>query len=226
MKSATRSATSAFFSAPESDVFPPTGGFLKRTFDVTAALMALIFISPIFVMLMLLVKLSDRGPVFYGHRRIGHNGKTFRCLKFRTMVVDGDRVLKAYLQANPRAMEEWRATRKLQNDPRVTLVGAVLRKLSLDELPQLINIIRGEMSVVGPRPVVEDELELYENAAIYYLQSRPGLTGLWQVSGRNDVSYASRVAFDTHYVKNWSLSSDVVIIAKTIPAVCLSRGSY
>jgi exopolysaccharide production protein ExoY len=175
---------------------------------------------------MLLVKLSDRGPVFYGHRRIGHNGKTFRCLKFRTMVVDGDRVLKAYLQANPRAMDEWRTTRKLQDDPRVTLVGAVLRKLSLDELPQLINIIRGEMSVVGPRPVVEDELELYENAAIYYLQSRPGLTGLWQVSGRNDVSYASRVAFDTHYVKNWSLSSDVVIIAKTIPAVCLSRGSY
>ncbi|WFU12457.1 sugar transferase (plasmid) [Rhizobium sp. CB3090] len=226
MKSATRSATSAFFSAPERDVFPPTGGILKRTFDVTTALTALIFISPIFLMLMLLVKLSDGGPAFYGHRRIGHNGKAFRCLKFRTMVVDGDRVLKAYLQANPRAMEEWRATRKLQNDPRVTLVGAVLRKLSLDELPQLINIIRGEMSVVGPRPVVEDELELYENAAIYYLQSRPGLTGLWQVSGRNDVSYASRVAFDTHYVKNWSLSSDVVIIAKTIPAVCLSRGSY
>lgn len=226
MKSATRSATSAFFSATESDVFPPTGGILKRTFDVTTALTALIFISPIFLMLMLLVKLSDRGPVFYGHRRIGHNGRTFRCLKFRTMVVDGDRVLQAYLQANPRAMEEWRATRKLQNDPRVTIVGAVLRKLSLDELPQLINIIRGEMSVVGPRPVVEDELELYETAAIYYLQSRPGLTGLWQVSGRNDVSYASRVAFDTHYVKNWSLSSDVLIIAKTIPAVCLSRGSY
>ena len=102
----------------------------------------------------------------------------------------------------------------------------MLRKLSLDELPQLINIIRGEMSVVGPRPVVEDELELYETAAIYYLQSRPGLTGLWQVSGRNDVSYESRVAFDAHYVKNWSLSSDMVIIAKTNPAVCLSRGSY
>ncbi|NTG51200.1 sugar transferase [Agrobacterium rhizogenes] len=226
MKSATRSATSAFFSATESDVFPPTGGILKRGFDVTAALMGLILISPLFLMLMLLVKLSDRGPIFYGHRRIGHNGKTFGCLKFRTMVVDGDRVLQAYLQANPRAMDEWRATRKLQNDPRVTLVGAVLRKLSLDELPQLINIIRGEMSVVGPRPVVEDELERYETSAIYYLQSRPGLTGLWQVSGRNDVSYETRVAFDTHYVKNWSLSSDMMIIAKTIPAVCLSRGSY
>ncbi|MGV1792262.1 sugar transferase [Rhizobium lusitanum] len=226
MKSATRSATSAFFSAAESDVFPPTGGVLKRVFDVSAAMTALVLISPLFVMLMLLVKLTDRGPAFYGHRRIGHNGKSFRCLKFRTMMVDGDKILHAHLQADPRAMEEWRATRKLQNDPRVTVVGAVLRKLSLDELPQLINIIRGEMSVVGPRPVVEDELELYETAAIYYLQSRPGLTGLWQVSGRNDVSYESRVAFDTHYVKNWSLSSDMMIIAKTIPAVCLSRGSY
>ncbi|WP_184358446.1 sugar transferase [Rhizobium sp. BK602] len=226
MKSATRSATSAFFSAAENDVFPPTGGVLKRAFDVSAALAALILISPLFLMLMLLVKFSDRGPIFYGHRRIGHNGKTFRCMKFRTMVVDGDRVLQAYLQNNPRAMEEWRETRKLQNDPRVTLVGAVLRKLSLDELPQLINIIRGEMSVVGPRPVVEDELERYDASAIYYLQSRPGLTGLWQVSGRNDVSYESRVAFDTHYVKNWSLGSDMMIIAKTIPAVCLSRGSY
>lgn len=226
MKSATRSATSAFFSAVESDVFPPTGGVLKRVFDVSAALTALVLISPLFLMLMLLVKLSDRGPAFYGHRRVGHSGKSFRCLKFRTMVVDGDKVLQAYLHANPKATEEWLATRKLQNDPRVTLVGAVLRKLSLDELPQLINIIRGEMSIVGPRPVVEDELELYETAAIYYLQSRPGLTGLWQVSGRNDVSYASRVAFDTHYVKNWSLGSDMMIIAKTIPAVCLSRGSY
>ena len=226
MKSATRSATSAFFSAMESDVFPPTGGVLKRVFDVSAALTALVLISPLFLMLMLLVKFSDRGPAFYGHRRVGHSGKSFRCLKFRTMVVDGDKVLQAYLHANPKATEEWLATRKLQNDPRVTLVGAVLRKLSLDELPQLINIIRGEMSIVGPRPVVEDELELYETAAIYYLQSRPGLTGLWQVSGRNDVSYASRVAFDTHYVKNWSLGSDMMIIAKTIPAVCLSRGSY
>lgn len=226
MKSATRSATSAFFSAAESGVFPPTGGILKRTFDITVAVTALVFISPIFLLLMLLVKVTDRGPAFYGHRRIGHNGKDFRCLKFRTMVVDGDRILQAHLQANPRAMEEWRATRKLQDDPRVTVVGAVLRKLSLDELPQLINIIRGEMSLVGPRPVVEEELELYETSAVFYLQSRPGLTGLWQVSGRNDVSYASRVAFDTHYVQNWSLGSDMMIIAKTIPAVCLSRGSY
>lgn len=226
MKSATRSANSAFFDAIESGVFPPTGGVLKRAFDVTMAVSALVFISPIFLLLMLLVKVTDPGPIFFGHRRIGHNGQTFRCLKFRTMMTDGDRVLQAYLQQNPKAQEEWLATRKLQNDPRVTVVGAVLRKLSLDELPQLLNIIRGEMSVVGPRPVVEDELEMYEGAAVYYLQSRPGLTGLWQVSGRNDVSYASRVAFDTHYVKNWSLRNDMLIIARTIPAVCFSRGSY
>jgi exopolysaccharide production protein ExoY len=226
MKSATRSANSAFFDAIESGVFPPTGGILKRSFDITVASLTLVFISPIFLLLVLLVKFSNKGPVFYGHRRIGHNGQTFRCLKFRTMVVDGDRILQTYLQANPKAQEEWRATRKLQEDPRVTAVGAVLRKLSLDELPQLFNIIRGEMSIVGPRPVVGEELELYEGAAVYYLQSRPGLTGLWQVSGRNDVSYASRVAFDTHYVTTWSLRSDMLIIARTIPAVCFSRGSY
>jgi exopolysaccharide production protein ExoY len=142
------------------------------------------------------------------------------------MAPDADRILQDHLRKNPKAYEEWQATRKLQDDPRVTVVGSVLRKLSLDELPQLLNIIRGDMSVVGPRPVVEDELELYESSAVYYLKSSPGLTGLWQVSGRNDVSYAARIAFDTHYVTNWSLIRDVVIVAKTIPAVCLSRGSY
>jgi exopolysaccharide production protein ExoY len=226
MKSATRSDSSPFYGAVHQSVFPPTGGIAKRAFDVSAACLGLIFLSPLFLMVMLLVKLSDRGPIFYGHRRIGHNGQEFRCLKFRTMVTNGDKVLQDHLRNNPKAMEEWRETRKLQDDPRVTAVGAVLRKLSLDELPQLFNIIRGEMSVVGPRPVVRDELEMYENAAVYYLQSRPGLTGLWQISGRNDVSYATRVAFDTHYVENWSLVRDVVIIARTIPAVCAQRGSY
>ncbi|QFY61034.1 sugar transferase [Rhizobium grahamii] len=226
MKSATRSDSSPFYGAVHERVFPPTGGFAKRAFDVSAACLGLLLLSPILLMVMLLVKLSDKGPAFYGHRRIGHNGQEFRCLKFRTMVTDGDRVLQDYLRNNPQAMDEWRSTRKLQNDPRVTAVGTVLRKLSLDELPQLFNIIRGEMSIVGPRPVVRDELEMYEHAAVYYLQSRPGLTGLWQISGRNDVSYAARVAFDTHYVENWSLVRDVVIIARTIPAVCAQRGSY
>jgi exopolysaccharide production protein ExoY len=226
MKSATRSASSPYFTTIEAGGRRPIGGISKRGFDIFAASLALIFFSPLFLLLMALVKFSDGGSVFYGHRRVGHNGRFFHCLKFRTMSPNADKILQEHLRKNPKAYEEWQATRKLQDDPRVTAVGSVLRKLSLDELPQLINIIRGEMSVVGPRPVVEDELELYEHSAVYYLQSRPGLTGLWQVSGRNDVSYAARIAFDTHYVTNWSLISDVVIVAKTIPAVCLSRGSY
>ncbi|SOC35863.1 exopolysaccharide production protein ExoY [Rhizobium subbaraonis] len=225
MKSATRSASSTFISVAKTGA-PPLGGISKRGFDVATAFVALLFLSPIFLLIAALVKLSDGGSVFYGHRRVGHNGRAFHCLKFRTMRPDGDRVLQAYLQSNPEAYEEWRATRKLKFDPRVTTVGAVLRKLSLDELPQLVNILRGEMSIVGPRPVVEDELELYETAAGYYLQTRPGLTGLWQVSGRNDVSYSTRIAFDTEYVRTWSLTKDVIIVARTIPAVCLSRGSY
>lgn len=225
MKSASRSASSPFFS-PVIAGAPPVGGISKRSFDILAALAALILLSPIFVLIMALVKYTDGGSVFYGHRRIGYNGSTFRCLKFRTMAENGDAILQRHLDENPEALEEWRATRKLQDDPRVTVLGTVLRKLSLDELPQLINILKGEMSIVGPRPVVEDELELYEASAVYYLRSRPGLTGLWQVSGRNDVSYAARIAFDTHYVRNWSLIRDFVIVVRTIPAVCLSRGSY
>ncbi|PWJ82394.1 exopolysaccharide production protein ExoY [Pseudaminobacter salicylatoxidans] len=202
------------------------GGALKRSFDIAAALAGIVLISPLLVMLAALVKFSDGGAVVYGHRRIGHNGTVFRCWKFRTMVQNGDEVLAAHLAANPGDREEWNATRKLQNDPRVTRVGAVLRKLSLDELPQIVNILRGEMSFVGPRPVVKDELELYGKAASFYLRSRPGLTGLWQVSGRNDVSYDTRVAFDRHYVENWSFASDLKILIRTVPAVFASRGSY
>jgi exopolysaccharide production protein ExoY len=226
MKSATRSAVSPLSSSDDTDLSFPIGGIAKRSFDVSSALLALLILSPIFLMIMAMVKFSDRGPAFYGHRRVGHNGRMFHCLKFRTMVMNGDEVLRQYLAANPDAAEEWKATRKLKNDPRVTAIGNVLRKLSLDELPQLINIIRGEMSVVGPRPVVDEELNYYESAASYYLSTRPGLTGLWQISGRNDVSYKERVDFDTQYVRNWSMMQDVSIIVKTIPAVCMSRGSY
>jgi exopolysaccharide production protein ExoY len=225
MKSATRSANTPFFNSTISGS-KPIGGISKRGIDIVIALAALIVFSPIFIMIAAMVKFTDGGSMFYGHRRIGHNGQEFRCMKFRTMVQNGDKVLQDYLRNNPEAYEEWRATRKLQNDPRVTAVGAVLRKLSLDELPQLFNILKGEMSIVGPRPVVEDELEMYEASASYYLQTRPGLTGLWQVSGRNDVSYETRVAMDTMYVKNWSIAKDLMIIARTVPAVCMSRGSY
>ena len=208
------------------DFPPPIGGLLKRSFDIVGSLAGLVLLSPLFLMVAMLVKLSDNGPIFYGHKRIGRGGRIFSCLKFRTMVPDGERVLNAYLAANPEANAEWLATRKLKNDPRVTRVGQVLRKLSLDELPQILNILQGDMSLVGPRPVVRDELEIYGSAAVYYLKSRPGLTGLWQVSGRNDVSYDTRVAYDRHYVENWSLFQDIRIIFKTVPAVWMSRGSY
>ncbi len=198
----------------------------KRAMDIVGALLGLILFSPFLLLIAALIKFSDGGRVFYGHKRVGRNGREFFCLKFRTMVQDGDKVLERHLAANPAAREEWLATRKLQDDPRVTVVGAVLRKLSLDELPQLINILMGDMSIVGPRPVVHAELEYYGPSASVYLLSRPGLTGLWQVSGRNDVSYDARVAFDRQYVENWSLVTDLVIIAKTVPAVCMSRGSY
>lgn len=205
---------------------PPLGGLHKRCFDVTAAFLGILLLSPLFLMLAALVKFSDGGRVFYGHRRIGRNGEVFQCLKFRTMVENGDEVLAAYFAGRPEARKEWLATRKLQDDPRITDVGKVLRKLSLDELPQIFNILAGHMSLVGPRPVVKDELELYGPAADHYLRTRPGLTGLWQVSGRNDVSYGTRIAFDTHYVENWSFLVDLKIIAMTIPAVISSRGSY
>jgi exopolysaccharide production protein ExoY len=210
----------------DTDLSSPLGGALKRGFDVLGASLALLVFSPLLILLALLVKLSDGGPILYGHARVGRSGRTFRCLKFRTMVMNGDAVLAAHLRADPDALSEWMATRKLKHDPRVTAVGAVLRKLSLDELPQLLNILSGDMSIVGPRPVVRDELDHYGKAAIFYLKSRPGLTGLWQVSGRNDVSYATRVALDRSYVENWSLLQDMLIIVKTVPAVCMSKGSY
>ena len=211
---------------PRTHSHPPIGGFLKRGFDLLGAVLGLILLSPLFILLALLVKASGSGPVFYGHARVGRSGQSFKCLKFRTMMQDGTAVLERHFAENPAAVAEWEATRKLQNDPRVTRVGTVLRKLSLDELPQILNILRGDMSIVGPRPVVSDELALYGPAAVYYLKSRPGLTGLWQVSGRNDVSYVSRVAFDTHYVENWSFVTDLSIIVRTVPAVLASRGSY
>lgn len=222
----TRLAASSSQPGREAETAPPIGGAFKRLFDITAALAGIAALAPLLVMLALLVRASDGGRAIYGHRRIGRNGKAFRCLKFRTMVENGDEVLAAHLAKNPHDREEWAATRKLQNDPRVTRVGAVLRKLSLDELPQIFNILRGEMSFVGPRPVVGDELVLYGTAASFYLQSRPGLTGLWQVSGRNDVSYGTRVAFDRHYVENWSFVFDLKILIWTVPAVFSSRGSY
>ena len=202
----------------------PVGGYGKRILDIGFASILILAFFPLFLMLALLVKFSDGGPVFFSHIRVGRNRCAFRCLKFRTMAVNSAELLRCHLEDNPEARGEWELTQKLKNDPRITAVGRVLRKSSLDELPQLINILRGEMSVVGPRPVIRNEIRKYGQHAEFYLRARPGLTGPWQVSGRNDVSYETRVAFDRNYVENWSLVTDLVIILRTVPAVLLGRG--
>ncbi|NIK47316.1 exopolysaccharide production protein ExoY [Variibacter gotjawalensis] len=174
----------------------------------------------------LLVRMSDRGPIFFSHQRVGYQYRPFGCIKFRTMVVDSQAVLANYLANNPEAQREWEVSRKLTHDPRVTPLGNILRLTSLDELPQLWNILRGDMSIVGPRPVVQDELRKYGVNAQFYAETRPGLTGAWQVSGRSDTQYETRVALDRAYVETWSMRKDVVIILRTIPAVIFSRGAY
>lgn len=204
----------------------PVGGLVKRAFDVVVAGSALAVAAPLILGLGLAIRLQDGGPMFYGHGRIGFGRKTFRCLKMRTMVSNGADVLAKHLAENPAARREWEETRKLKDDPRVTPLGRLLRKTSLDELPQLLNIVRGDMSIVGPRPVTQDELDSYGMAARHYCATRPGLTGLWQVSGRSDVNFARRVSMDTLYVRRWSAWRDLSIVARTPTAVLFARGSY
>jgi Undecaprenyl-phosphate galactose phosphotransferase WbaP len=198
----------------------------KRSFDIAAAGSALLFLSPLLLILCLLV-MADGGPAVFGHKRIGRNGRSFRCLKFRSMVPNSAEVLAKLLAEDPEAARSWAATRKLQNDPRITRVGKFLRGTSLDELPQLFNVLRGEMSLVGPRPVVQEELDQhYGVAAINYMAVRPGITGLWQISGRSDTTYAERVQLDCRYVREFSFWGDLRILLKTVPAVLLGRGAY
>jgi exopolysaccharide production protein ExoY len=197
----------------------PVGGFSKRLFDIALASVALVLLAPLLLALAAAIKLVMGGAVTYAHERVGFSGRRFKCLKFRTMVADSDEVLKNHLQSNPEAAAEWRRTRKLAKDPRVTRLGMFLRKTSLDELPQFINILRGDMSCVGPRPVVSEELELYSESVFDYLRARPGVTGLWQVSGRSSASYDDRVKFDSEYVSRWSFRNDLSILFRTLPAI-------
>ena len=197
-----------------------------RIFDVLLASIILVATLPCLVLFATLLYFSDPGPLFFVHRRIGYRGKFFGCLKFRTMRVDGDSVLQAHLASSPAALREWVETQKLKDDPRVSKVGAIVRKLSLDEFPQLINVIRGEMSIVGPRPIVEAEVERYGQYFEFYTHVKPGLTGLWQISGRSDTSYRRRVQLDVEYVARKSLQLDILLLVKTIPAVLLAKGSY
>lgn len=198
---------------------------LKRTMDIVGSLAIITALSPILLILYFLIK-KDGGNAIYGHPRIGRNGKEFKCLKFRSMVVNSKEVLEHLLATDPEAKVEWDKDFKLRNDPRITKVGAFIRKTSLDELPQLFNVLKGEMSLVGPRPIIKDELERYEEDVDYYLMAKPGMTGLWQVSGRNDVDYETRVYFDSWYVKNWSLWNDIAILFKTVNVVLKRDGAY
>jgi undecaprenyl-phosphate galactose phosphotransferase len=196
------------------------GAWLKRSFDILGAAAGLVALSPLFLWVAVLIRRQGgEGAVFFGHERIGCGGRPFRCWKFRTMVSDSQKVLDHLLRTDPEALSEWERDFKLRNDPRITRVGAFLRRTSLDELPQLWNVLRGEMSLVGPRPVVAPEIERYGARAEFYRSVRPGLTGLWQVSGRSDLSYPERVALDAWYVKNWRFWYDIAILAKTVRAV-------
>ena len=203
----------------------PLYRFMKRCFDVTVATLALVALSPVILLLALLVR-RDGGQAFYRHKRIGRDGKVFACLKLRSMIAQSDSVLGRYLKQHPAAMAEWQRDHKLRDDPRVTKVGAFLRRTSFDELPQLLNVIKGEMSIVGPRPIIVAETAKYDNDIAFYYRVRPGITGLWQVSGRNDVSYAERVRMDSWYVRNWSLWNDIAIVCKTFGVVLNRQGAY
>lgn len=199
--------------------------FIKRSVDILLSACGLILLSPFFLYIAKQIR-KDGGKAIYGHKRVGQNGKSFNCLKFRTMVSNSEEVLQNLLENDPLAKAEWEKDFKLKNDPRITPIGKWLRKTSLDELPQLWNVLKGEMSLVGPRPIIEEELTRYFDDVDYYFMAKPGMTGLWQVSGRNDVDYQKRVYFDSWYVKNWSLWNDFVILCKTIHIVYKQKGAY
>lgn len=198
---------------------------VKRIFDVILSTCLILFLSPIYVFIAFKIS-RDGGPAIYSHERIGFQGCRFNCLKFRSMVLNSSDVLQEILDKNSDARDEWNKDFKLKNDPRITKVGNFLRRTSLDELPQLWNVLKGDMSLVGPRPVVAEELSRYGDDVDYYLMAKPGMTGLWQVSGRNDTDYETRVYLDVWYVKNWSLWYDIAILFKTINVVLKSDGAY
>ena len=200
---------------------------VKRVFDITVSVMLFPFILLAVTVLSILIKIDSKGPVFYSHKRVGKNGKTIDVYKFRSMHKDADDRLKRILKNDEDAKKEWGTYFKLKNDPRITKAGNFLRKTSLDELPQIFNVFKGDMSLVGPRPVLKKEIdEYYRENSQYYLMVKPGITGLWQVSGRNDTSYDFRVKLDTWYVLNWSLWLDIIILFKTIKVVIRKEGSY
>ena len=203
----------------------PGARLMKRVIDVLLVIVFGMVALPLIVLIASLIKLTSPGPAFFGQRRYGRRGQPFIALKFRSMAVDASQVLEQCLASDPTLREEWRRSHKLRNDPRITPIGRFLRRTSLDELPQFWNILLGQMSFVGPRPIVGDEISRYGESYSLYTKVTPGLTGLWQVSGRNDTSYEKRVSLDLYYVRNWSPWLDLYILARTAAAVLLARGA-
>ncbi len=200
---------------------------MKRVFDIFFSIFAIIVTSPFMFLIALGIKLTDGGKVFFTQKRVGKDGKEFDIIKFRSMYPDAESRLKEILESNPQARKEWKESFKLKNDPRITPIGKFLRKTSLDELPQFFNVLKGDMSVVGPRPVVQEELDkFYKEKANLYKSIRPGVTGYWQVEGRSDTDYEERVKMDEWYIKNQSLWLDLKIILKTIKVMITGKGAY
>jgi Undecaprenyl-phosphate galactose phosphotransferase WbaP len=199
---------------------------VKRALDIAVSSIAAVFSAPILLALCLLIRLDSPGPIFYGHQRVGRNRKMFKVWKFRSMRTNGDALLKEHFEKHPEALDEWTVNQKLKKDPRITKLGQFLRKSSLDELPQLWNILCGDMSLVGPRPIVEAESLRYGCKFGQYAKVAPGLTGLWQVSGRNHTTYEERVRLDTYYVRNWSLWLDLYLLVRTVKVVLRREGAY
>ena len=207
-------------------LFQRSAAIVKRASDILMSAAALLLLSVLFLVVTICVKCSSPGPIFFGHDRYGRDGQVFKAVKFRTMVQNGDQVLDDYLRAYPEHLAEWQRDHKLKNDPRVTRVGRWLRRYSIDELPQLWNVLKGDMSLVGPRPIVKDEIRKYGRGYGLFVRVRPGMTGLWQVSGRNNTSYAERVGFDVYYVRNWSIWLDLYILLRTVRVVLTAHGAY
>lgn len=204
----------------------PSAQFAKRLLDLTLTLAVAPFVLLLMAVAMLLIKLESEGPVLLANERIGRNGRKFKAWKLRSMVVNGDEVLEAHFAKHPEDLPHWQATQKLKNDPRVTRVGRLIRKASIDELPQLWNVLVGEMSIVGPRPMLESQVAMYGPAFESYKRVRPGITGLWQISGRNHLTFAERARLDAYTIRNWSVWLDIYILARTISVVLTAHGAY
>ncbi len=204
----------------------PLDAFLTRACDIAIAAGIVIVLLPLLIIILVAMKLTSPGPVLFAHRRVGRHGQTFPCHKFRSMVVNSAEVLEKHLAENPAALAEWQLDQKLRNDPRVTPIGRLLRRSSLDEVPQIFNVLRGEMSIVGPRPIVENEMIRYRQYIVDYMSVKPGITGLWQISGRNNTTYRRRVALDTAYARSRSIHLDLAIMVRTVLAVLSGSGCY